>query len=58
MTRNPRLTVRCEYADTDMPPTVVSFGLSPRYGLHTSRDAHEWFIGMMREHEDFRVETG
>ena len=40
--RTPRLTVRCEYPDTEMPPTVVTFGLSPRYGLHTACDAHEW----------------
>ena len=33
LARNPRLTVRCEYPDTDMPPTVVTFGLSPRYGI-------------------------
>ncbi len=55
--RTPRLTVRCEYPDTDMAPTVVTFGLSPRYGLHTARDAHEWFIGLVREHEEFEVET-
>jgi len=28
MPDNPRLTVRCEYPDTDMPPTEVTFGLS------------------------------
>ena len=55
--RTPRLTVRCEYPDTDMPPTVVTFGLSPRYGVHNARDAHEWFIGLVREHEEFEVET-
>ena len=27
--RTPRLTVRCEYPDPDMLPTVMSFGLSP-----------------------------
>ncbi len=32
-TRNPRLTIRCEYPDTDMPPTEVTFRLSPSYGL-------------------------
>ena len=56
-TRPPRLTVRCEYPDTDMPPTVVSFGLSPSYGIHNTRDAHELFLKMMREHEEFEVET-
>ena len=40
-----------------MAPTVVTFGLSPRYGLHTARDAHEWFLGLVREHEEFEVET-
>ncbi len=28
-----------------------------RYGLRTARDAHEWFIGPVREHEEFEVET-
>ena len=55
LVRNPRLTVRCEYAD--MPPTEVTFGLSPSYGLLTAREAHEWFLRMMREHEEFEVET-
>ena len=54
---HPRLTVRCEYPGTNMLPTVVTFGLSPRYGLHTARDAHEWFLEMMRENEEFEVET-
>ena len=40
-----------------MAPTVVTFGLSPRYGLHTARAAHEWFLHMMRENEEFEVET-
>ena len=44
-TRNPRLTVRCEYPDTDMPPTEVTFRLSPSYGLLTAREAHDWFGG-------------
>ena len=56
-TRTPRLTFQCEYPDTDMAPTEVTFGLSPRYGLHTARDAHNWFLLMMREHEEFEVET-
>ncbi len=47
----PRLTVRCEYED--MPPTEVCFCLSPRYGIHDAREAHEWFLCMMREHEEF-----
>ena len=57
MADTPRLTVRCEYPDTDLPPTEVSFGLSPSYGVHTAREAHEWFLSMMRVHEEFEVET-
>ena len=53
----PHLTVRCEYPDTDMPPTEVSFRLSRRYGLLTAHEANEWFIEMMHEHEEFEVET-
>ena len=55
--RTPRLTVRCEYPDTDIAPTEVSFRLSPSYGLLTALEAHEWFLGMMRVHEEFVVET-
>ncbi len=55
--RSPRLTIRCEYEDTDMPPTEVSFGLSPSYGLLTAREAHEWFLDMMRSHDEFEVMT-
>ncbi len=51
----PRLTVRCEYPD--QPPTEVTFGLSPSYGLTTGHEANEWFLEMMREHEEFEVET-
>ncbi len=39
------------------PPSEVTFGLSPSYGIHTARDAHEWFMRVMREHEEFEVET-
>ncbi len=28
-----------------------------RYGTLTARDAHDWFLEMMREHEEFEVET-
>ncbi len=55
--RTPRLTIRCEYPDTDMPPTEVTFGLSPFYGIHTALEAHDWFLSLMREHEEFEVET-
>ena len=40
-----------------MPPTEVTFGLAPHYGIHTAREAHDWFLQMMREHEEFEVET-
>ena len=40
-----------------MAPTVVSFALSPSYGLHTAHEANEWFLEMMREREEFEVET-
>ena len=35
----------------------MTFSLSPRYGLHNAREAHDWFIGMMAENEEFEVET-
>ena len=57
MAKTPRLTVRCEYPDTDLPPTEVTFRLSPSYGLHTALEVHDWFLCMMREHEEFEVET-
>ena len=56
-TRTRRLTLRCEYPDTDIAPTEVSFALSPSYGLLPARAAHEWFLEMMRENEEFEVET-
>ena len=40
-----------------MAPTVVTFGLSPSYGIHTARDAHDWFIGLVRERDELEVET-
>ncbi len=57
LVRTPRLTILCEYPDTDMPPTEVTFGLSPSYGLHTAHEANEWFIDMMHDYEEFEVET-
>ena len=57
LARSPRLTVRCEYPDTGSEPTEVTFCLSPSYGILTARETHEWFIDMMREHEEFEVET-
>ena len=55
--RTPRLTIRCEYPDTDVPPTEVTFRLSPSYGLTTGHEANEWFIEMMHKYEEFEVET-
>ncbi len=40
-----------------LPPTVVCFGPSPSYGIHTAREAHDWFLLMMRSHDEFVVET-
>jgi len=57
MADTPRLTVRCEYPDTDLPPTEVTFRLSPSYGIHNAREAHDWFLLMMRSHDEFVVET-
>ena len=57
MGKTPRLTVRCEYPDTSLEPTEVTFGLSPSYGFHTARDAHDWFLLMMRSHDEFVMET-
>ncbi len=44
MADTPHLTIRCECPDTDMPPTEVTFRLSPSYGLATAREAHAWFL--------------
>ena len=57
LVRNPRLTIRCEYPDTGMAPTEVTFRLSPSYGLATGHEVHDWFLRMMRVHEEFEVET-
>ena len=55
MADTPRLSVRCEYVD--MAPTEVTFCLSPTYGIHNAREAHDWFLKMMAEHEEFEVMT-
>ena len=57
MADTPRLTIRCEYPDSDKPPTEVTFCLSPSYGIRTAHEANEWFLDLMREHEVFEVET-
>ncbi len=31
--------------------------LSRSYGILEAREAHDWFLRMMREHEEFEVET-
>ena len=54
---DPRLTVRCEYPGAPLEPIDVTFSLSPSYGIRTAGDAHGWFRRMMREHEEFEVET-
>ena len=38
-------------------PPEVTFRLAASYGLLTAHEAHEWFLGMMRVHEEFEVET-
>lgn len=53
----PQLTVCCTYPNTSLPPTCITFRLSPRYAIHSAREAHDWFLSMMREHEEFEVET-
>ena len=57
MADTPHLTIRCEYPDGSSPPTQVSFRLSPSHGLLTALEAHDWFLGMMRSHDEFEVET-
>ena len=37
--------------------SVISVGLSPSYGLLTAREAHDWFLNMKAENEEFEVET-
>ncbi len=53
----PRLTIRCEYPDTDKPPADVTFRLSPSYGIRTAHEANEWFLDLMHDNEEFEVET-
>ena len=57
MADTPRLTVLCVYPDMSSPPSEVTFGLSPAYGLLTAREAHDWFLDMMQSNEEFEVET-
>ena len=53
----PQLTIHCTYPNTSLPPTSITFGLSHEYGIHTAREAHDWFLAMMDEYEEFEVET-
>ena len=57
MGKTPHITIRCEYPGCCSPPDEVSFRLSPRYGLGSAREAHDWFLAMLRNCEEFEVET-
>jgi len=57
MADTPRLTVRCEYPDGSSPPSQVTFRLAASYGIRSAREAHDWFLLMMRSHDEFEVET-
>ena len=54
---SPLITIRCEYLGLCPYPVEITFGLSPRYGIRTAREAHDWFLKMMSEHYAFEVET-
>ena len=56
-TRTPRLTIRCEYTDGYLKPTQVTFRISPSYGIHSAREAHDWFLRLMQDFEEFEVLT-
>ena len=55
--RTPRLTIRCEYPETGIARTEITFRLSPHYGIQSAREAHDWFLKTMQAHEEFEVET-
>ena len=57
MADTPRLTVLCVYPDMSSPPSEVCFRLSPRYGIHNALEAHDWFLRMIAENEEFEVDT-
>ena len=50
--QSPHLTVLCCVPGPHWPHVV-----SPSYGLTTGHEANEWFIDMLRDHEEFEVET-
>ena len=56
MADTPRLTIRCEYPDGSSPPSQVTFRLAASYGIHSAREAHDWFLLMLHDHEEFEVE--
>ena len=58
--RNPHLGVHYVYPDPDtsLGPTEVTLRLSPLYGIHTACDAHDGSPRVVRENEEFEVETG
>ena len=35
----------------------MTFRLSPSYGLTTGLEVHDWFLSLMRSHDEFVVET-
>ena len=35
----------------------MTFRLAASYGLRNVREAHDWFLLMMRSHDEFEVET-
>ena len=57
MGRDPLLTVHRKCPRRPPEPTEVTFGLGASYGIHTAREAHDWFLLMMRSHDEFVVET-
>ena len=40
-----------------MEPIQVTFRISPRYGIYAAHEAHNWFLAMMQELEEFEVVT-
>ena len=57
MSDTPRLSVRREYPDESSPPTEVTFGPSPSYGLLPATDAHDWFLRLIHQQEGFEVQA-
>ena len=53
----PQLTIHCTFPNSSLAPTCVTFRISPCYGFVNAAEAHDWFLAMMQEHEEFEVET-